>query len=338
MKIIVDAMGGDHAPKAIIEGVVEALRECDVHITLIGLSDRIEAELRLHSYPKDRIDIVHAPEVVGMEEPATVSLRKKKKSSISLGIDLLKKGGHHAFLSAGNTGAVVAASTINLGMIKGVDRPGIGLILPTLRDYCFMMDVGANTEPKAEHLLQFALMAKVYSREILGVDDPTVGLLNIGQEAEKGTGFEKETHKLMQDKVDNFIGNVEASELYHGTSDCVICDGYVGNIVLKVSEGLLESTGKLMKREVKKHPLALLGAWLMKRSLRHIRKLADYAETGGAPLLGVNGVVIISHGRSGAKAIKNTIRAAMREVDHDILTAMAKAIAEKTNQEPDSST
>lgn len=329
MKIVVDAMGGDHAPQVVIEGVVEALKEFDINIVLVGIEEVVRAELKKYSYPQDRLEIVHAPEVVEMHDSAATSIRKKRNSSISLGIKYLKENNGDAFISAGNTGAVVAASTIHLGMMPGVERPAIGLIIPTLKGVSFLIDVGANTDPKPEHLLQSAQMAAVYVREVLGVAKPTVGLLNIGEEATKGTGFEKELYHLMEEKIPNFIGNVEANEVYKGKSDCIICDGFAGNIVIKVSAGLLEATGELMKREIKKDFLAIVGAMLMKKRLHHIRKLADYSEYGGAPLLGVNGIVMISHGRSNAKAIKNAIRATMNEVKHKITDVLIREVAQQ---------
>ncbi len=327
MKIVVDAMGGDHAPEAVVAGVIEALKEFNVTIVLVGIEERVTAELKKYNYPKDRIEIIHAPEVVEMHEPAVTSIRKKKDSSIAIGIRLLKERKYDAFISAGNTGAVVAASTIHLGMLEGVERPAIGTVIPTLKKFSFLIDAGANTDPKPEHLLHNALMARVYVKEVMDIANPTVGLVNIGEEAGKGTGFEKEAYKLMEEKVENFIGNVEANEVYTGKSDCIVCDGFIGNIVLKVSEGLMESTGKLIKREVKKNPVAILGALLMKYSLDHIKKLADYSEYGGAPLLGIDGLVMICHGRSSPKAIKNAIRATMREVEHDILSIMRKELS-----------
>lgn len=326
MNIVVDAMGGDHAPEAIVTGVIEAINEMAVNITLVGIEKDIKAELKKHSYPQDKIAIVHAPEVVGMHEPAVTPLRQKKNSSITIGTTMLKEDQYDAFISAGNTGAVVAASTIKLGMMPGVDRPAIGLVIPTLGKFSFLIDVGANTVPKPQHLLQSALMARVYAREVLDVADPSVGLLNIGEEASKGGGLEKETHKLMEERVQNFIGNVEANEVYSGKSDCIVCDGFIGNVVIKVSEGLMESAATLMRREISKSPMAMLGAWIMKAKLKDIKKLADYSEYGGAPLLGVNGLVMISHGRSSPKAIKNAIRATMREVEHNILAAMIKEL------------
>jgi len=326
LKIAVDAMGGDYAPQSIVAGVVEAVKEFKVPITLVGVSSEVEAELKKIDHPAQYIDIVHAPTVVGMNEPATASIRKKKDSSISVGINLLKEKKCDAFVSAGNTGAVVAASTIYLGILQGVERPAIGLVIPTLKSFSFLIDVGANTEPKPEHLLQSALMARVYVREVLGVENPKVGLLNIGEEAGKGSGFMKEVYKMIEARVGNFAGNVEASGIFKGEHDCIICDGVMGNIVIKISEGLMESASAMMRREITKSPVAMFGAAIMKSRLNHIKKLADYSEYGGAPLLGVNGLVMISHGRSSPKAIKNAIKAAIREIEHDILSVMVEEI------------
>ncbi len=328
MKIVVDAMGGDYAPAAIVAGVVDAVEEFDVNVILVGKEDEVKAELSKYNFNKERIDLLHAPDVVGMHEPATITLRKKKQSSISVGINLLKRDPScDAFISAGNTGAVVAAATINLGMLEGVERPAIGLVIPTLKRFAFLIDVGANADPKPQHLMQSALMARVYAKEVLGIPNPAVGLINIGEEASKGTGFEKETYKLMEKRVPNFIGNIEGNEIFSGKADCIICDGFVGNIIIKISEGLMESAAALLKREIKKAPLAILGAMLMKPRLNHIKKLADYSEYGGAPLLGVNGLVMISHGRSSPKAVKNAIRATMREIEHNINTVMVSEIS-----------
>ncbi len=319
MKIVVDAMGGDFAPHNVIAGVVDAVKAYRVPVVLVGITQRVEAELKKYKYPKDLIEVVHAPEVVEMDDPAYTSVRQKKNSSITIGISLLKKDGHDAFISAGNTGAVVAASTIVLGMIPGVDRPGIGCVIPTLQKFSFMIDVGANTAAKPEHLLQYAKMAKVYAHLVLGIEKPMVGLLNIGSEEGKGTGLEKEAHKLLEEGEPNFIGNIEANEIFAGKANCIVCDGYVGNVALKVSEGLMESVGILMKREIKKSPVAILGAFLLKSSLKEAKDSIDYSEYGGAPLLGVDGLVLISHGRSSPKAIKHAIRAAIREVEYNIL-------------------
>ncbi|MBF0490122.1 MAG: phosphate acyltransferase PlsX [Candidatus Omnitrophica bacterium] len=326
MKIVVDAMGGDYAPVNIIAGAIEAIKEYQVCICFVGQQDRIEAELKKYSYPKELVEIVHAPEVVEMDDHAAVAIRQKRKSSITIGIGLLKKGGYDAFVSAGNTGAVVAASTIVLGMIPGVDRPGIGCVIPSLKNFNLMIDMGANTAAKPEHLLQYAKMGRIYVQEVIGRADPKVGLLNIGSEEGKGTGLEKEAYKLLEENIKSFIGNVEANEIYTGKADCIVCDGYVGNVALKVSEGLMESVGTLMKREIKKNPIAILGALLLKNSLSEARKSIDYAEYGGAPLLGVDGLVIIGHGRSSPKAVKNAIRCAKSEVEHNILAKIKEVL------------
>lgn len=327
MRIVVDAMGGDYAPKAVIAGVIQAIEELGVKIVLIGLEDEIKKELSQYKYPSDAIEIVHAPEVIAMNEHATVSIRKKKNSSITLGVNLLKDSSYDAFISAGNTGAVVCAATVGLGLLPGVERPGIGLVLPTLKRFGFLIDVGANTEPKPAHLLHYAIMGKTYIQKVLNLPDPSVGILNIGEEESKGSDFVKEAHKLLSEQVSNFIGNVEANEIFSGKCDCIVCDGFVGNVMIKVSEGLMESAAALLRREIKKSPIALFGAMLMKSRLNHIKKYADYAEYGGAPLLGVNGIVMIGHGRSNPKAIKNAIRATKREVEHNINSSIIEEVS-----------
>ncbi|MFA5060624.1 MAG: phosphate acyltransferase PlsX [Candidatus Omnitrophota bacterium] len=326
MKIVVDAMGGDYAPTAVIAGAISAIKELNVKIVFVGQEDVIKKELSRYQYSPEDVEIVHAPEAIDMHEPATSSIRTKKNSSISIGVNLLKQPSYDAFVSAGNTGAVVCAATIYLGMIKGIDRPGIGLVIPTLNRFAFLIDVGANPDPKPEHLLQYSLMSRVYAQEVLRIENPSVGLLNIGEEEGKGTDFAKETHKLLSERVKNFIGNVEPNELFSGKCSCIVSDGFTGNIMIKVSEGLMESIATLLKREIKKSPMALAGAALLKPCLNDIKKYADYSEYGGAPLLGVNGIVMISHGRSSPKAIKNAIRAAKREVEHNILAAIIKEV------------
>src|SRR3989338_10362840 len=209
-------MGGDYAPQSIVAGAVDAVKEFSVPLTLVGIESEVQAELKKFDYPQRLIEIVHAPTVVEMDEPATASIRRKKDSSISVGVSLLKEQKCDAFVSAGNTGAVVAASSFVLGMLEGVERPAIGLVIPTLKDFAFLIDVGANTNPKPEHLFQSALMARVYTQKVLGVEDPTIGLLNIGEEATKGGGFVKDIHKLMEERVTHFIGNIEANEVFTG--------------------------------------------------------------------------------------------------------------------------
>ena len=327
MNIIVDAMGGDHAPREIVDGAIQAVKEFDVNVTLVGLEPKIRTELAKYDYPKDKVRLVHAEDTIDMHDPATSSIRKKKNSSISVGVNLLKESKkYHAFISAGNTGAVVCASTFFLGMLPGVERPAIGLAIPTLRDFSFLIDVGANTDPKPEHLLQSAIMAKVYAQKVMNIHDPRVGLLNIGSEESKGTDFIKETHRLFLERLSNFAGNIEANEIFSGRCDCIICDGYVGNVVIKISESLMESALALIRREVKKSLVSMAGAVLMRSCMKDIKKHADYSEYGGAPLLGVNGLVMISHGRSNAKAIKNAVRATIREVENNVIDHIIKEV------------
>lgn len=316
MKIVIDAMGGDLAPQAIVQGAVLAVQEdSDVSIILTGIQEKINKELRQYRFPSQRIEVVHCPEVIEMDEPATVSVRKKKDSSITRGIELVKENAAAAFVSAGNTGAVVCAATLNLGLLPGIERPGIAIIIPTLKGAAMMIDVGANIDPKPNHLLQYAIMASDYSQLVLNTVNPSVGLLNIGEEESKGTDFMKDTYKLLSEKILNFKGNVEGKDIFSGNCDCVICDGFVGNVVLKVSESLVETVIEFLRREIRKNLLAKFGVVFMKTAFSGLKKQIDYSEYGGAPLLGVNGVVIISHGRSNAKAIKNAIRAAKKEVE-----------------------
>ncbi len=319
-------MGGDHAPANVVAGVVGAVKEFPVTIGLVGIQDRIKAELSKYSYPKDKIEIVHAPEVVDMDDNPLDVIRKKKDCSISVGVNLLKEPGYDAFVSAGNTGGLVAAATLYLRMIEGVDRPGIGLAIPQVNGVALLIDVGANADPKPEHLYQYGQMARVYAQNVLGIADPTVGLINIGEEEGKGSEFDKQAYQLLQEKMPRFIGNLEPNKLFSGKADCIICSGFVGNVIIKTVEGLLEGAGVVLKREIKKKPFAVLGALLMKGALKSVKKQVDYSEYGGAPLLGVNGIVMKSHGRSSPKAIKNAIRAAMREVEHKILDKMRSAV------------
>lgn len=326
MRIVVDAMGGDHAPANVVAGVVEAIKEYPVTIVLVGMQDRIKAELSKYSYPQEKIEIVHAPEVVDMDDNPLDVIRKKRDCSISVGVNLLKEPGYDAFISAGNTGGLVAAATLYLRMIEGVDRPGIGLMIPQVNGVALLIDVGANADPKPEHLYQYGQMARVYAQQVIGIEDPTVGLINIGEEEGKGSEFDKQAYQLLQEKMPRFIGNVEPNKLFLGKADCIVCSGFVGNVIIKTAEGLLEGASVVLKREIKKKPFAILGALLMKGALRDVKKHVDYSEYGGAPLLGVNGIVMKSHGRSSPKAIKNAIRAAMREVEHNILEKMRSAV------------
>ena len=321
MKIVVDAMGGDNAPESAVEGAVMAAREYETEIILTGLSDKIHAVLdRLdpdHNLP---ILIVHADEVVEMHESPGKVLRSKRKSSMKIGLDLVKEGTASAFLSAGNTGAVLAYSTVILRPLSGVDRPAIAIQLPTLKGNAILLDAGANVDCKTRQLFQFGIMGHVFAEYILGKKNPLVGLLSIGEEAGKGNEVVKEAFKMLKASHINFIGNVEGKEVYRGNADVIVCDGFTGNVALKISESLSEMIGTNLKRMFQSNWLSKLGYLLLKPQLDEFKKKVDYSETGGAPLLGVNGVVIIAHGSSSAKAMKNAINRA-RELSEKNINA-----------------
>jgi len=309
-KIAIDAMGGDHAPRAIVEGAVEAARAYPHHLVLVGQTDAIERELaRLGSRPKN-ISIRHADSVIGMSESASVSVRRKKDASVCVCADMAKADEVDAIVTAGHTGAAVAATTLKLRLIEGIDRPGIGIAFPTLKGPSFLIDVGANIETKPIHYLQYAVMGDVYFRSILGKRNPTVGILNIGEEDSKGTEIIKEARKLLEKSKLNFIGNVEGRDIFNGKVDIIVCDGFVGNVVLKVAESIVDVIGQLLKKNLKKNYMTMVGALLSKPAFKALKREVDYTEYGGAPLLGIDGICIISHGSSNPNAIKNAIRVA----------------------------
>jgi phosphate acyltransferase len=320
MKIVVDAMGGDHAPEAIVEGAVLAAREYETPIILTGLSEKIQAEL--DKYDPDHelpIEIIHADEVVEMHDSPGKVLRSKRKSSMKIGLDLLKEGEGAAFVSAGNTGAVLAYSTVILRPVKGVDRPAIAIQLPTLKGTSILLDAGANVDCKSTQLFQFGIMGHVFAEYILEKEDPSVGLLSIGEEDGKGNEIVKDTFQMLKKSHINFIGNVEGKEVYRGNADVIVCDGFTGNVALKISESLAEMIGTNLKLMFQSNWISKLGYLLLKPQLIEFKKKVDHSETGGAPLLGVNGVVIIAHGSSSPKAIKNAIHRAHELSEKNII-------------------
>jgi len=329
MKIVVDAMGGDHAPRVVVEGTVAAAREYNAEVILVGDEAKIEAFLKKAKYTGSNISIHPASEVIEMSESAATSVRRKRNSSIVVGINLVKEGQGDAFFSAGNTGAAVCASVLGLGLLPGIERPGIAIFTPTLKGISIIVDVGANIDAKPTQLLQYGIMADAYFRCILNKPNPTVGILNIGEEETKGTDFIKETHELFEKSRLNFIGNVEGKNLFSGKCDIVVCDGFVGNIALKVTESVVETMQVFLKRNILSNPMGKIGALFLRSSFQRFKREMDYSEYGGAPLLGVNGVVIIGHGRSNAKAIKNAIRVAKEEVERKFNEKILEAITPK---------
>jgi len=312
MKVVLDAMGGDFAPQVPVMGAVQAVKEFDITVILVGDEKAIKKELSKYSYPKGKIEIVHAEDQVLMDDQPSKAL-KKKNSSIHVGTKLLKDGLADAFLSAGNTGAVMAISLFTLGRIKGVERPAISTILPNQNGKTFLLDVGANVDCKPYHLLQFAIMGEAYAKYVLGEKNPRVGLLNIGEEENKGNELTKEAYKLLKEARKrglNFVGNAEGRDIYSGKFDVIVCDGFVGNVALKLSESLAKILAQILKEEIEGHFISKIGAITLKPAIKGFKKRTDYAEWGGAPLLGIRKPVIISHGSSNAKAIKNAIKVA----------------------------
>ena len=307
MKIAVDAMGGDFAPAAVVEGSVQAARDLTLPIILVGDRERIEAELKKHGYAGRNISIKHASEVIGMAESPTQAVRKKKDSSLKVCFELVRSGEAGAVVTAGNSGAAMAAGIFLFKRIKGVERPAIAVSVPTMKSPVVLLDVGGNVDCKPCHLLQFAVMGGVYARYALKKDNPRIGLLSNGEEEAKGNDLTRETHALIKKTALNYVGYVEGRDIYRGEVDVVVTDGFVGNVVLKLSEGLVEAVTTMLKEEIMASMPSKIGYMLAKGAFQKLKKKVDYAEYGGAPLLGIDGVCIISHGRSSPKAIKNAI-------------------------------
>jgi glycerol-3-phosphate acyltransferase PlsX len=311
MRIALDAMGGDFAPATNIDGAIEALSEHrDLSVILVGIESAIKAELDKRECSKLPISIQHASEVVDMNESPLMALRRKKDSSIRVAINMVKAGDADAVVSAGNSGVVMATGLYVLGKLPGVERPAIAAIMPSLKDHFLLLDAGANVDCKPLHLYQFAVMGEAYARFIFNIERPRVGLLSIGEEDVKGNELTKEAFKLIKGSNVNFIGNIEGQDIFSGEADVVVCDGFVGNIALKVSEGLAETIVEMLKREFMEKAQGKGDASVFKDIFKSFLKRTDYSEYGGAPLLGISKPCIISHGRSTSKAIKNAIRVA----------------------------
>ena len=307
--VALDAMGGDHAPAATVDGAVEAAAQYGVPVLLVGREAVLRRELGRHGRAGRGIAIVDAPDVVDMADPPT-SARAKRGSSLAVAARLVEQGRAAALVTAGNSGAAMVAAKLALGTIPGVDRPALATPVPGISWQTLVLDVGANVDCKPHNLLQFAIMGHFYSELVLGVGRPRVGLLSIGEEKGKGDRLTIEAHRLLAETDLNFVGNVEGRDVYAGTVDVVVCDGFVGNVVLKVSEGLGEMISTMLRTEARKSASSAVGFLLAKGALAALRKRADYAEYGGAPLLGVRGACLVCHGRSNPKAIRNALRLA----------------------------
>jgi glycerol-3-phosphate acyltransferase PlsX len=327
MKIAVDAMGGDHAPREVVSGALLAARELGVPVALVGPEPLLREEIARAGGAGGLVTVVNASEVVEMCEQPAIAMRKKKDSSIRVGLNLVESGEAAAFVSAGNSGAVMAGALYVLRKVEGIDRPAITATIPTPSGPIVLIDAGANVDCKPAHLFQFGVMGEAYARKILGIDSPRIGIVSIGEEESKGTDLTRETGERLRQTKLNFVGNVEGRDFFVGKADVFVCDGFVGNVVLKTMEGMASALGHFLKTEIRKSAPAMLGAVLAGGAIRSVRKKLDYTEYGGAPLLGVKGGVVICHGSSDAKAIKNGIRMAASlgrgGVDREIAASMA---------------
>ncbi len=332
-KVVLDAMGSDHAPHVEIDGALAAARDLGVGVILVGQTEKVQPELRRCGWrgQGDRgIELVEAAEVIGMDEPVATSVRRKKKSSLRIGTKLVTEGRADGFVSAGNTGAAMATAKMVIGMLPGVDRLALAALIPTkLAKPVLLLDVGANAECKAHHLAQFAIMGDAYSRAVLGISKPAIGLMSIGEEEAKGNDLTKEAFPLLREMSSlNFVGNVEGRDLFSGMVDVVVTDGFTGNVMLKLSEGLTEAMLSMIKRELTASAVTKAGAMLAKPAFRSIKKRLDYSEYGGAPLLGVRQIVVIGHGSSNARAIRNAIRSVKEFSENRASERIERGIAE----------
>lgn len=328
MHIAIDAAGGDYAPRNIVDGAIVAARHLGIGLTLVGAHDKLRREVERHDdIGSLDIRIADAPDAVGMGEPPSAALRRKPRASVRVAADIVARGEAAAFFSAGNTGATLLVAHAAFGMLPGVDRPALATTIPTLDRGAVLLDARANVECRAQHLVQFAAMGTVYARLALGVDGPRVGLLSIGEEETKGNELTREAHKLLRASTLNFIGNIEARDVYTGRAEVIVCDGFTGNVALKISEGLVEVVERLLRVELGRTFSTRTGYLLSLRAIRRFRKRVDYSEYGGAPLLGVAGLCIVGHGRSSVKAVRNAVALARRFASEDVVPRIAREIA-----------
>ncbi len=332
-KVVVDAMGSDHAPHPEIDGALAAARDFGIGVILVGQTEKVEPELRRCGWRGDGdngIEFVEAAEVIGMDEPVATAVRRKKKSSLRIGTKLVTEGRADGFVSAGNTGAAMATAKMVIGMLPGVDRPALAALIPTRGERpTLLLDVGANSDCKASQLAQFAIMGDAYARAVLGTNKPSIGLMSIGEEEAKGNELTKEAFPLLRDLSSlNFVGNVEGRDVFTGAVDVIVTDGFTGNVMLKLSEGLTDAMLSMIKRELTATARTKAGAMLARPAFRNIKKRLDYSEYGGAPLLGVQRIVIIGHGSSNARAICNAIRNVKEFSDHRAGERIERGIAE----------
>ncbi len=329
MRIILDGMGGDNAPEEIVKGAVEASQLIEDEIIIVGQEDLIMQELSKHKYDENKISIVHASEVIENDDTPVRAVRRKKDSSMVVGINMIKNGEGDLFISAGNTGALMAGSLFNLGRIQGIDRPALGSVYPILgSEPALLVDAGANSECKPNNLLEFAMMGSIYMDKVIGRTNPKVGLVNLGVEENKGSTLTKAAYELLDKSHMNFVGNVEAREVPRGACDVIVCDGFVGNVILKLTEGLALNIMELLKSKFTDGMKAKIGAMFLLDKIKELKSEFDYTEYGGAPILGVKGPVVKMHGSSNANAVKNTILKGIPFAKENVVGTISEAVFE----------
>lgn len=326
--VAVDVMGGDNSPVYEVDGAVKAARKWQIPVVLVGQSELVEKELAKYDTQGLDIRVEHASEVVGMHDSASDAVRKKKDSSIRVAFNLVKSGSADAVVSTGNSGATMAAGMFVLKRIPGIDRPAIATVVPNLKDHTLVLDVGGNVDCKPPHLVQFALMGSVYASQMLDKGSPRIGLLSNGSEESKGNELTREANQILKRATLNYVGYIEGRDIYNAQADVVVCDGFVGNVVLKVSEGLAEAIGSILRQEFGSRLLSKLGYLLARPALKAFKKKVDYAEYGGAPLLGVQGTAMICHGSSNSMAIMNAVKMAHDSETHQVISKMNERLKE----------
>lgn len=326
MKIVLDAMGGDFAPAVNVEAAVLAARESQYEIVLVGKQEVLRPLLVQYNTSNLTLPIVHAPEVIEMDEHPAEAVKNKKKSSMVIGIQMVKRGEADAFVTMGNTGGALAASLFHLGRIRGIQRPALSAVYPTVSGWCLVLDIGANADCKPQYLTQFAMMGSIYAERVLGVKNPRVALVSNGEEETKGNQLIQEVHQLLKTAPINFIGNAEGRHIPSGYADVYVTDGFTGNVIIKLSEGMGSMVKQMLREEITRTALGKVGGLLIKDAIKRMSKRTDYEEIGGAPLLGVDGIVIIGHGRSTAKAVQSALRVAANAVEHGVVDAIEQGL------------
>lgn len=326
MKIIVDAMGGDNAPGEIVKGSIDAIKEYNINVLLVGKQDLIKEELKKYDYDEEKVEILNASEVITNDENPALAIRRKKDSSLVVGYKALVDGLGDGIISAGSTGALLAGGLFIVKRIEGIDRAALTVVYPTIDKFSLLVDAGANIDSKAEYLYQFGLMGSIYMEKVMGIDSPSVALVNIGSEKTKGNQLVKESYELLENGMPNFIGNIEARDLPFGKVDVVVADGFVGNIILKLTEGMASAIFSVLKDEFTKNLRTKIGASILKGELNNIKQRMDYREYGGAPLLGTRKPIVKAHGSSDAYAIKNAIKQLIEFIDNDVIKIIEDSI------------